>query len=88
MGQVATLTEYRHRGLEKAYGEFHRQVTEQGYDLYTIQGIPLVFVQLLVGHRNRQELESIYPNFNIRQSHKHLINMLFPKLPSHTHAAY
>jgi predicted acetyltransferase len=48
----------------------------------------LVFVQLLLGYRSRQELEMIYPDFNIRQSHKHLIDMLFPKLPSHIHVAY
>lgn len=49
---------------------------------------PLVFVQLLLGYRSRQELEMIYPDFNIRQTHKHLIDVLFPKLPSHIHAAY
>jgi len=49
---------------------------------------PLVFVQLLLGHRSRHELEMIYPDFAIRPSHKHLIDMLFPKLPSHIHAAY
>ena len=49
---------------------------------------PLVFTQLLLGHRNRNELEMIYPDFGIRQSHKHLIDVLFPKLPSHIHSAY
>jgi len=49
---------------------------------------PLVFVQLLLGHRSRQELEITYPDFNVRPSHKHLIDTLFPKLPSHIHAAY
>jgi len=49
---------------------------------------PLVFTQLLLGHRNRQELEAIYPDFRIRPSHKHLIDILFPKLPSYIHAAY
>jgi predicted acetyltransferase len=49
---------------------------------------PLVFTQLLLGHRSRHELETTYPDFNIRQSHKHLIDVLFPKLPSHIHAAY
>ena len=49
---------------------------------------PLVFVQLLLGHRSRQELEMIYPDFRIRQSHKHLIDVLFPKSTSHIHAAY
>lgn len=49
---------------------------------------PLVFTQLLLGHRSRNELEMIYPDFGIRQSHKHLIDVLFPKLPSHIHSAY
>ena len=49
---------------------------------------PLVFVQLLLGHRSRQELEMIYPDFRIRQSHKQLVDVLFPKLASHIHAAY
>jgi predicted acetyltransferase len=49
---------------------------------------PLVFVQLLLGHRSRQELEMIYPDFRIRQSHKHLIDVLFPKSTSYIHAAY
>lgn len=49
---------------------------------------PLVFIQLLLGHRNRQELEIIYPDFRIRSSHRHLIDILFPKLPSYLHAIY
>jgi len=49
---------------------------------------PLVFTQLLFGHRNRQELEDIYPDFRIRPSHKHLIDVIFPKLLSYIHAAY
>jgi predicted acetyltransferase len=49
---------------------------------------PLAFAQLLVGHRSREELEMIYPDFNIRSSHKNLIDVLFPKLPSYIHAAY
>jgi predicted acetyltransferase len=49
---------------------------------------PLVFTQLLLGHRSRNELEMIYPDFGIRQSHKRLIDVLFPKLPSYIHSAY
>jgi predicted acetyltransferase len=49
---------------------------------------PSAFTQLLIGHKSRHELEMIYPDFNIRPSHKHLIDILFPKLPSHIHAAY
>jgi len=49
---------------------------------------PLVFTQLLLGHRSREELEMTYPDCNIRPSHKHLIDVLFQKLPSHIHSAY
>jgi predicted acetyltransferase len=49
---------------------------------------PQVFTQLLLGHKSREELEMIYPDFIIRKSHKHLIDVLFPKLHSHIHNAY
>lgn len=49
---------------------------------------PLAFTQLLLGHRSRQELEMTYPDFRIRSSHRHLIDVLFPKLPSYIHATY
>ena len=49
---------------------------------------PLVFMQLLLGYRSRHELEMVYPDFGIQPSHKHLIDVLFPKLPSHIHSAY
>lgn len=49
---------------------------------------PSAFTQLLLGHRNRHELEMIYPDFNILPSHKHLIDILFPKLSSHIYDAY
>jgi predicted acetyltransferase len=49
---------------------------------------PQVFTQLLLGHRSREELEAVYPDFIIRPSHKNLIDTLFPKLPSHIHSTY
>jgi len=49
---------------------------------------PLVFTQLLLGHRSRDELEMIYPDFRIHPSHKYLVDVLFPKLPSYIHATY
>lgn len=54
----------------------------------TIRVNPQVFTQLLLGHRSRQELEMIYPDFIVNPSRKHLIDVLFPKLPSHIHSAY
>ena len=49
---------------------------------------PEVFAQLLLGHRSREELEVVYPDFIIRSNQKNLIDVLFPKLPSHIHPAY
>jgi len=49
---------------------------------------PQVFTQLLLGYRSWDELEMIYPDFNVRPSHRHLIDVLFPKLPSYIHSAY
>jgi hypothetical protein len=49
---------------------------------------PLVFVQLLLGYRSRSELEMTYPDFRIHPSHKHLIDVLFPKQQSYIHTTY
>lgn len=49
---------------------------------------PLVFTQLLLGHRSREELERIYPDFIVRPIRKHLVDVLFPKLPSYIHTTY
>lgn len=49
---------------------------------------PLVFVQLLTGHKSRQELEEAFPDIRIAASHRHLVDVLFPKLPSYIHSAY
>jgi predicted acetyltransferase len=49
---------------------------------------PLVFVQLLMGYKSREELELSVPDMRIAVSHKNLIDVLFPKLPSYIHSAY
>lgn len=49
---------------------------------------PLAFTQLLFGDRNREELEAIYPDFIVKTSHKHLVDILFPKLPAYIHTEY
>jgi predicted acetyltransferase len=49
---------------------------------------PTVFTQLLLGYRSREELEEIYPDFIVRPTHRHLIDTLFPKLPSYIHTSY
>lgn len=49
---------------------------------------PLVFIQLLLGYRNREELQAIYPDCLVRTTRRHLIDALFPKLPSYIHTEY
>jgi predicted acetyltransferase len=49
---------------------------------------PLAFVQLMTGYKNRQELEEAVPDVRIAVSHRHLIDVLFPKMPSYIHSAY
>ncbi len=49
---------------------------------------PLVFVQLMTGYKNRQELEETVPDVKVAVSHRHLIDVLFPKMPSYIHSAY
>jgi predicted acetyltransferase len=54
----------------------------------TMRFNPLVFTQLVLGYRSREELETIYPDFIVRPSHRHLVDVLFPKLPSYIHTEY
>jgi predicted acetyltransferase len=49
---------------------------------------PTVFVQLLTGYRSREEIEMTFPDVRIAVSHRNLIDVLFPKLPSYIHSAY
>lgn len=46
LGCVATLPEYRHQGLQLRLMEaYHKRVSEQGYDLSAIEGIPYFYRQ-------------------------------------------
>lgn len=49
---------------------------------------PLAFVKLLLGDWRRDELETAYPDCRVDVSHRHLIDVMFPKLPSYIHSAY
>lgn len=49
---------------------------------------PLAFVQLLTGYRSCQQLEDAFPDVRFDVSHRHLVDVLFPKLPSYIHSAY
>lgn len=54
----------------------------------TIRANPMVFTQLLLGYRSREELQAIYPDFIVRPSRRNLIDVLFPKMPSYIHTEY
>ena len=46
LGCVATLPEYRHQGLQRRLMiEYHKQMSEQDYDLAAIEGIPFYYRQ-------------------------------------------
>lgn len=49
---------------------------------------PTMFTQLLLGYRSREEFELIYPDFIVRPGHRHLIDVLFPRLLSCIHTVY
>jgi hypothetical protein len=44
---------------------------------------PLTFLQLLLGYRGLDELCAIFPDVRAKDDQRHLINTLFPKLPSY-----
>ncbi|MCW4049858.1 MAG: GNAT family N-acetyltransferase [Candidatus Bathyarchaeota archaeon] len=64
--------------------------TELGYDNSdrTIGLNPTVFPQLLLGYRSREELEYVYPDFKIQETHKELTDVLFPKRAGYIHFVY
>jgi predicted acetyltransferase len=49
---------------------------------------PLAFIQLMTGYKKRQQLEEAVPDIRMALSHKHLIDVLFPKMPSYIHSGY
>ncbi len=49
---------------------------------------PLVFPQLLLGYRSREELEYAYPDVRVTPSRRELVDALFPKRPSYVHHVY
>jgi predicted acetyltransferase len=49
---------------------------------------PPASTQLIFGYKSREELEACFPDFYVRPKCKRLIDVLFPKLPSHIHAVY
>jgi len=95
------MSTYRHL-TEKLNFNFYRYTVQVTLENGTIKNIeclkncedrtirfnPFVFTQLLLGYRSREELQKNYPDFIVRPSHRHLIDILFPKLPAYIHTAY
>jgi predicted acetyltransferase len=95
------MSTYRHL-TEKLNFNFYRYIVQVTLENGTIKNIeclkncedrtirfnPFVFTQLLLGYRSREELQKNYPDFIVRPSHRHLIDVLFPKLQSYIHTAY
>lgn len=57
-------------------------VNEPGFceDAYEVRIPPDCFTQLVLGHRNREELQAIYPDVGVSGNVQHLIDVLFPKM--------
>jgi predicted acetyltransferase len=99
--RLATSNDFKHLNMQ-LYFNFYRytiQMTTENGTITKIQRLdtcedrnmrfnPLVFVQLLLGYRSREELETVYPDLIVKTSHKPLVDMLFPKLPSYIHTDY
>ncbi len=49
---------------------------------------PLVFAQLVLGYRSREELKAIYPDISIWGEGQYLVDILFPKLDAFIYASY
>ena len=49
---------------------------------------PYVFPQILLGYRGREELEKNYPDFRVKDTHRDLLDTLFPVKPSYIHYTY
>jgi predicted acetyltransferase len=99
--RLAASNEFKHLTMQ-LYFNFYRytiQMTTENGAITKIQRLdmcedrnmrfnPLVFVQLLLGYRSREELETVYPDFIVKTSHKPLVDVLFPRLPSYIHTDY
>lgn len=49
---------------------------------------PYVFPKLLLGYKGRGELEGMYPDLRVRESHRGVVDVLFPVGPSFIHLCY
>jgi predicted acetyltransferase len=100
-GRLAASDEFKHLNMQ-LYFNFYRYTVQMAIESGTITKIqrldlcedrnmrfnPLVFMQMLLGYRSREELETAYPDFIVKMSHKSLIDVLFPRLPSYIHTDY
>jgi hypothetical protein len=49
---------------------------------------PYVFPQLLLGHRSLRELEAAYPDVRVRDTHRPILEAMFPRGPGYVHHVY
>jgi len=49
---------------------------------------PYVFPQLLLGHRSLGELEAAHPDVRVRDTHRPLLEAMFPRGPGYIHHVY
>jgi predicted N-acetyltransferase YhbS len=63
---------------------------ERGIDCRdrTIGLNPYMFPQLLLGHRGVPELEAAYPDFRIKDTHRSLVEAMFPRKPGYIFHIY
>jgi len=63
---------------------------ERGVDCRdrTIGLNPYVFPQLLLGYRSVRELEAAYPDFRVRDTHRPLLEAMFPRRPGYIFHVY
>jgi predicted acetyltransferase len=62
MGNVATLEQYRHKGLmRRLVDEYHKEVDRQGFDLSVIEGIPYFYRQFSYEYAITHDEETAIP---------------------------
>jgi predicted acetyltransferase len=64
--------------MEKYYGEEKRILAFN----------PYAFIQLITGYKSREEITAAYPDFGVRDDHRELVDVLFPKGPGYIHYTY
>jgi len=91
LARTHTLIRLKALHMRKTMGDegysFKKPHTEADVEqVYALMRV--VFPQLLLGYRCREELEYAYPDVRVAPSHRMLVDALFPKRPSYIHHVY